>query len=121
MPHTGRSIVTYASLNSCTYLCQAYKNSLFSERYFKSRAVLFARAYSISAAAATTLAAVAPLLFARLLPLRDFGYVFAIVTGVSLLFAVVSMHYAPSLTAACFSEKGGVGGMLGEERNLVSR
>ena len=58
------------------------------DRYFKSRAATFARGSSIGAAAATTLAAVSPLLAARLLPLRNFGTIFLLVTTVSLGFAV---------------------------------
>jgi len=82
------SLVVGMSVDYIIHVAHAYKNSLFADRFFKSRAVVLARAASISAAGITTIAAVAPLLLARLLPLRNFGYIFIIVTAVSLVFAV---------------------------------
>jgi len=82
------SLVIGMSVDYIIHLAHAYKHSLFADRYFKSRAATFVRGSSIGAAAATTLAAVSPLLLARLLPLRNFGMVFLLVTTVSLAFAV---------------------------------
>ena len=85
------SLVVGMAVDYLIHIAHAYRHSLATDRFFKSRAAFLARAYSIFSAAITTLAAVVPLLFARLLPLRDFGYVFAIVTIVSLAFAVAFM------------------------------
>lgn len=81
------SLVIGMSVDYIIHFAHAYNQSLFRERFYKSRAALFARAPSIASSAATTLAAVVPLLFAQLLPLREFGQIFALVTCVSLLFS----------------------------------
>ena len=55
----------------------------------KSRAALFARAQSIASAAITTLGAVLPATRAQLLPLREFGQIFFLVT---LVFGIDAAH-----------------------------
>ena len=82
------SLVIGISVDYLIHLAHAYRNSLFADRFYKSRAALFARAQSIASAAATTLVAVSPLLGAQLLILREFGQIFVIVTLVSLVFAI---------------------------------
>ena len=82
------SLVIGMSVDYIIHLAHAYKNSLFSDRYHKSRAALFARGQSIASAAITTAGAVLPLLFAQLLPLRQFGKVFVMVSIISFVFAV---------------------------------
>ena len=81
------ALVLGMSVDYIIHLAHAYKNSIFADRYHKSRAAVFARGQSIASAAATTLGAVLPLLWAQLLPLRQFGTVFALVTLISLAFA----------------------------------
>ena len=81
------ALVLGMSVDYIIHLAHAYKNSMFSDRYHKSRAAIFARGQSIASAAITTLGAVMPLLWAQLLPLRQFGTVFALVTVISLAFA----------------------------------
>ena len=81
------ALVLGMSVDYIIHLAHAYKNSMFADRYHKSRAAVFARGQSIASAAATTLGAVLPLLWAQLLPLRQFGTVFALVTLISLAFA----------------------------------
>jgi len=81
------ALVLGMSVDYIIHLAHAYKNSMFADRYHKSRAAVFARGQSIASAAATTLGAVVPLLWAQLLPLRQFGTVFALVTLISLAFA----------------------------------
>lgn len=101
------SLVIGMSVDYIIHLAHAYNGSLFSDRFYKSRAALFARAISIASAAATTLAAVAPLLLAQLLPLRQFGQIFALVTCVSLLFSIgflcALMLVGPRQVAPIFS------------------
>ena len=82
------ALVVGMSVDYIIHLAHAYKNSLFDDRYLKSRAALFARGQSIASAGVTTIGAVLPLLLAQLLPLREFGKVFALVAAVSLVFAV---------------------------------
>jgi len=82
------SLVIGMSVDYIIHLAHAYNHSIFNDRFFKSRAAVFARASSIASSAITTLAAVAPLLVAQLLPLREFGQIFALVTCVSLFFSV---------------------------------
>jgi len=82
------SLVIGISVDYIIHLAHAYKHSLLPERFFKSRATVFARASSIASAAITTLVALAPMLFAQLLPLREFGQIFFLVTIVSLLFSL---------------------------------
>ena len=81
------ALVLGMSVDYIIHLAHAYKNSIFADRYHKSRAAVFARGQSIASAAVTTLGAVLPLLWAQLLPLRQFGAVFALVTLISLAFA----------------------------------
>ena len=81
------ALVLGMSVDYIIHLAHAYKNSMFADRYHKSRAAVFARGQSIASAAVTTLGAVLPLLWAQLLPLRQFGTVFALVTLISLAFA----------------------------------
>ena len=82
------SLVVGMSVDYIIHIAHAYNNSLFLDRFYKSRAAVFARAHSIGSAAVTTLGAVTPLLVAQLLPLREFGQIFALVTCVSLLFSL---------------------------------
>jgi protein dispatched 1 len=69
------SLVIGMSVDYIIHIAHAYSNSLFTDRFYKSRATIFARAHSIASAAATTFGAVLPLLIAQLLPLREFGQV----------------------------------------------
>jgi len=69
------------------HLAHAYRHSLFTDRYHKSRAAVFARGQSIVSSAITTFGAVLPLLWAQLLPLRQFGRVFALVAVIAFGFA----------------------------------
>ena len=83
------ALVLGMSVDYIIHLAHAFKNARLSPRRFhKSRATVLARATSIGSAAATTLAAVSPLLFAQLLPLREFGRIFVLVTLISLGFSV---------------------------------
>lgn len=82
------ALVLGMSVDYIIHIAHAFKNTLLPERFQKSRATVLARATSIGSAAATTLAAVSPLLFAQLLPLREFGQIFVLVTLVSLCFSV---------------------------------
>jgi len=82
------SLVVGMSVDYIIHIAHAYKNSIFADRFYKSRAVIFARASSILSAAATTLVAVSPVLAAQLLLLREFGQIFFLVTLVSLCFSV---------------------------------
>jgi len=81
------SLIIGLSVDYIIHAAHAYTHSLLPDRFYKSRAALLARLPSVVAAALTTLAAVLPLLLARLLPLRDFGVVFLFVTAVSLVFS----------------------------------
>mmetsp|Transcript_31762 Transcript_31762/g.101317 ORF Transcript_31762/g.101317 Transcript_31762/m.101317 type:complete len:2320 (+) Transcript_31762:93-7052(+) len=81
------SLIIGVAVGYIIHIAHAYTHALLPERGHKTRAVLLARAPSTAAAAATTLVAVAPLLFARLLPLRDFGLIFGGVAAVALLFS----------------------------------
>ena len=83
-------LVVGVSVDYLVHIACAYNNSLFADRYYKSRAALFARAHSIGGAAATTLCATLPLLVARMEPLREFGAIFTLVTLASLAFALVA-------------------------------
>jgi hypothetical protein len=83
------SLVIGISVDYLIHLAHAYKNSLFADRFYKSRAAIFARSSSIVSAACTTLLALAPLLFSHLLPLREFARIFTLVTIISFIFAVV--------------------------------
>ena len=66
------ALVLGMSVDYIIHLAHAFKNARLSpQRFHKSRATVLARATSIGSAAATTLAAVSPLLFAQLLPLRE--------------------------------------------------
>ena len=82
------SLVIGMSVDYIIHIAHAYKNSIFADRFYKSRATVFARASSITSAAGTTLVAVAPMLAAQLLPLREFGQIFFLVTIVSLAFSL---------------------------------
>jgi len=81
------AVVIGVSVDYLIHLAYAYKNSLMEERYYKSRAAVLARSNSIASAALTTLCSVLPLLGSRLLPLRQFGSIFTIVTLVSFMFS----------------------------------
>ena len=82
------SLVIGMSVDYLIHLAHAYKNSLFADRFYKSRAAVFARTSSIVSAASTTLPALAPLPFSHLLPLREFGQIFFLVTIISFAFSV---------------------------------
>jgi len=82
------AVVVGLAVDYLVHISFAFKNSLMRERYFKSRAAFLARSSSIFAAAVTTLCAVTPLLWARIQPLRSFGLIFAIVSVISLIFAL---------------------------------
>lgn len=82
------ALVLGMSVDYIIHIAHAFKNTLLPQRFHKSRATVLARATSIGSAAATTLASVSPLLFAQLLPLREFGQIFVLVTCISLCFSV---------------------------------
>merc|ERR1719198_1211178 len=96
------SLVVGMSVDYIIHIAHAYKNSIFADRFYKSRATVFARASSILSAAATTLLAVSPVLAAQLLLLREFGQIFFLVTLVSVCFSiaflVVLMLIGPKAT-----------------------
>jgi hypothetical protein len=79
------SLIIGVAVGYIIHIAHAYTHALLPERDSRSRAVFLARAPSIACAAATTLVAVAPLLVARLLPLRDFGLIVGGVAAVALL------------------------------------
>ena len=83
------SLVMGVSVDYIIHLAYAYVNTMALHRRHKSRAALFARSGSVTAAAATTLLAVFPMLIAHMRPLRQVGAIVGIVTGVSLLFALL--------------------------------
>ena len=76
------------SVDYLTHFAFAYKHSLMREHYYKTRAVMLARAGSVGASAATTLCAVLPLLGTTMLPLRLFGVIFSVVSLVSVAIAM---------------------------------
>ena len=82
------SLVIGMSVDYLIHLAHAYKNSLFADRFYKSRAAIFARTGSIISAVCTTLLALTPLLFSHLLPLREFGQIFFLVTLISFAFSI---------------------------------
>jgi len=96
------SLVVGMSVDYIIHIAHAYKHSIFADRFYKSRATIFARASSILSAAATTLIAVSPVLAAQLLLLREFGQIFFLVTLVSVCFSiaflVVLMLIGPKAT-----------------------
>ena len=55
------AVIVGVSIDYLIHLAFAYKNSIIPDRYYKSRAAFLARSGSITAAALTTLCAVAPL------------------------------------------------------------
>lgn len=57
--------------------------------FHKSRAALYARSQSITAAAATTLLTILPMLLAHLRPLRQVGAIVGLVTVISLFYALL--------------------------------
>jgi hypothetical protein len=81
------SLIIGVAVGYIVHIAHAYMHALLPERGDKSRAVLLARAPTTAAAAATTLVALAPLLFARLIFLREFGLIFGGVAAVALLFS----------------------------------
>jgi len=82
------AVIIGVSIDYLIHLAFAYKNSLMQHRYYKSRAAMLARTNSIVSAALTTLCSVVPLLGAKILPFRQFGIIFTIVTLISLLFSL---------------------------------
>jgi len=82
------AVIIGVSIDYLIHLAFAYKNSLMQHRYYKSRAAMLARTNSIVSAALTTLCSVVPLLGAKILPFRQFGTIFTIVTLISLLFSL---------------------------------
>jgi predicted RND superfamily exporter protein len=82
------AVIVGVSIDYLIHLAFAYQHSLMTQRYYKSRAAILARARSICAAALTTLCSVLPLLGARLQPLRQFGIIFTLVAIISFLFAM---------------------------------
>jgi len=82
------SVVIGVSVDYLVHLAFAYTNSLMPERYYKSRGAFLARCTSIVSASITTLCAVVPLLFAQMLPLRQFGIIFSLVAALSLVFSL---------------------------------
>mmetsp|Transcript_40596 Transcript_40596/g.121084 ORF Transcript_40596/g.121084 Transcript_40596/m.121084 type:complete len:768 (+) Transcript_40596:932-3235(+) len=81
------ALVLGMAVDYLIHLAHAYRHSLFTDRYHKSRAAVFARGQSIVSSAITTFGAVLPLLWAQLLPLRQFGRVFALVAIIAFGFA----------------------------------
>jgi putative flippase GtrA len=82
------AVIIGVSVDYLIHLAWAYKNSLMTSRYYKSRASMLARANSISSAAMTTLCSVVPLLGSKIAPLRQFGLIFTFVTVVSFVFSI---------------------------------
>jgi putative flippase GtrA len=81
------AVIIGVSVDYLIHLAFAYKNSFMQSRYFKSRASVLARSDSIFSAAITTFAAVLPLLGARIVPLRQFGRIFTVVTVISFVYS----------------------------------
>ena len=96
------ALVLGMSVDYIIHIAHAFKNTVLPQRFYKSRATVLARATSVGSAAATTLAAVSPLLFAQLLPLREFGQIFTMVTMISLSFSLafltLLMMFGPKMT-----------------------
>jgi len=88
VPALALALVVGMSVDYIIHLAHAFKNSLFDDRFYKSRAAVFARAVSVVSAAITTLGAVTPLLGAQLLILREFGQIFVMVTLIAISFSV---------------------------------
>jgi hypothetical protein len=85
-----------------------------TERYYRSRAAVLARANSVTSAAATTLGSVLPLLGANLAPLRQFGVIFTMVTLISYGFTMGFFLALLMLAGPCSGEGGGCGAGGGE-------
>jgi len=83
------SVTIGVSVDYLIHLSFAFLHSLLPDRRYKSRAALFARAGSITAAAITTLFAVVPLLFAGMVTLQRFGIIFTVVTLVAYAFTML--------------------------------
>ena len=82
------SIVIGVSVDYLVHIAFAYTHALMPQRYYKSRAAYLARTTSIVSASITTLCAVVPLLWAKMLPLRQFGIIFTLVAILSLFFTL---------------------------------
>lgn len=82
------AVIVGVCIDYLMHLAFAYRNSLMTHRYYKSRAAMLARTSSIVSAALTTLFSVAPLLASKLPPFRQFGFIFTMVTLVSVAFAL---------------------------------
>ena len=96
------AIVIGISVDYLVHFAYAFKHSLMPEQYYKSRAVLLARSSSTFASGVTTLAAVVPLIWAQVRPLRIFGVIFSVVALVSLccaffLFNAILMATGPGI------------------------
>ena len=96
------AIVIGISVDYLVHFAYAFKHSLMPEQYYKSRAVLLARSGSTFASGVTTLAAVVPLIWAQVRPLRIFGVIFSVVALVSLccaffLFNAILMATGPGI------------------------
>ena len=92
------AVIVGVSIDYLVHLAFAFTNSVIADRYFKSRAAFLARSGSITAAAITTLCAVVPLMGSEMLPLRQFGIIFVIVSVVS--FAFTMLFFNPLLMIA---------------------
>ena len=78
-------LVIGVSADYAIHLAYAYVNTMSVARFHKSQSAVYARARSIGASAATTLLAVAPMLLARMRPMRQVGVVVLLVVLVSVL------------------------------------
>ena len=74
-------------VNFLTYLL-THASLTYLRRYYKSRAAFLARSGSITAAAATTLFAVLPLLGSQMPALSSFGTIFVIVATVAFIYTM---------------------------------
>ena len=83
------SLVMGVSVDYIVHLAYAYVHTMTEDRFHKSRAALAARTQSISAAAATTLLTILPMLLAHMRPLRQVGAIVGLVTIISLVFAML--------------------------------
>ena len=83
------AVIVGVSIDYLIHLAFAYNNSILADRYYKSRAAFLARSGSITAAAFTTLCSVLPLAGSKMLPLRQFGIIFTIVSIVAYAFTML--------------------------------
>ena len=114
------AVIVGVSIDYLIHLAFAYNNALLADRYYKSRAAFLARSGSITASAFTTLCSVLPLVGSKLIPLRQFGLIFTIVSIVAyaftmLFFNPLLMLVGPLHTRRVTSGAGGECGRVGME------